>query len=594
MANKADHFFWFETNKPDKDNRYSYYFHGPCEVLALTDPAQRESYFARIEQLSRSYYVAGFLSYELGYLLEDVFGNQKTSNFPYALFCAYKNAAIYDHRLGRFTEGSFMLPDANRAYTINNTRLNISRADYIRNVRKVKAYIRAGDIYQANYTLKYTFGFSGSPLALYNDLKRKQSVAYNVFAKFGDYHLVSLSPELFFRKNRSRIEVKPMKGTVKRGRHIAQDRENMAFLGRDEKNRAENVMIVDLLRNDLGRISKYNSVKVTRLFEVERFNTLFQMTSTVRSMLKPRLPYIDFFRSIFPSGSVTGAPKIRSMQIIRELEKEPRKVYTGAIGFFMPGGKAEFNVAIRTVLINGNRGEMGIGGGIVADSKPADEFQEARLKGHFLLKKPEPPFKLIETMTYANGYRRLSVHLKRLKDTAEYFGFRFNKSDIESRLAAVAGKLGRGKYKVRLLLDSAGTAGISSEPLGDLSGVYKLCISRQTTDSRNAFYFFKTTNRTLYNDELKKARAKGFFDVLFFNEKGQLTEGAITNVYLRKNGIFYTPHVECGLLNGTIRRGVTKRPDVREKSLRIADVKKAEDIYISNAVIGFRKALLSL
>ena len=461
------------------------------------------------------------------------------------------------------------------------------------NIKKVRNYIYRGDIFQANYTVKYKFNFSGSPLGLYLDLKKKQNVSYNVFAKTGDYYILSLSPELFFSKNKDDISTKPMKGTMKRGYNIIEDNCNSSFLYNDEKNRSENVMIVDLLRNDVGKISRYGSVKVSKLFEIEKYDTLFQMTSTIKSKLRKNVSLYEMIKSIFPCGSVTGAPKIRSMEIIRELEKEERRIYTGAIGFFQPDGKVKFNVAIRTILLNKNKGEMGVGGGIVYDSRPEEEFKECKLKAHFLVKKPLPAFQLIETILYNKSFKYYNLHLQRLKESAEYFDFKFNKKEIMSKLVIASKQLTKGRYKVRLLLDKTGDMFIEHKKLNNLPDEYKITISKCRTDSTDMFYYHKTTNRQLYNQELERIRKKSFFDVIFLNEKEEVTEGSITNIYLEKNGCLYTPPVTCGLLDGIIRQVmVRKNKSIKEKIITLRDLFNADAIYISNSIIEFRKANL--
>lgn len=590
MLHSEDCFFWFETNKVDKENFRSFYFNDPVEILTLTDPENLESFFSLLEQLTQKYYVAGFFSYELGYLLEDVFRYRKKSRFPYALFGAYKEPVIFDHKKGAFIPESFSLPDESCDYELSNLKINISEQQYFKKLDRIKEHISRGDIYQVNYTVKYKFDFSGSALGLYQDLKQKQNVAYNVFAGFGGYRILSVSPELFFYKNRDCIKVKPMKGTFERGRSVIEDNRNKLFLANDGKNRSENVMIVDLLRNDLGRVSEYDSVKVTKMFEVEKYDTLFQMTSTIKSTLKKNLVLYGLIKGIFPSGSVTGAPKIRSMQIIRDLEKEERKIYTGSIGFFQPDGKAKFNVAIRTVLIKDGKGEMGVGGGIVHDSKMEDELHECNLKAQFLIKKPVASFKLIETLLFDKEFKHLDLHLKRLKESAEYFDFKFNRKEVMAELLNLKTFLENGKYKVRLTLDKSGKITSSYDKVNSAEKDFRITISKHRTSSSNVFYFHKTTNRKLYEQELKAARKKRFFDALFLNEKDEITEGAITNVFIEKNGMLYTPPVECGLLNGVMRQVVTSKYNVREKTVKLMDLESADDIYISNSIIGFRKA----
>jgi len=579
---------WFESCRRDAENFRSYYFQNPREVIKLTRREDLGSFFQKLEELSKKYFLAGFFSYELGYLFEDVFDFRKKSRLPYALFCAYEKPAVFDHRKKRFISGRFSRPQATPAHRLRNLRLNVSKQTYMKNVNIVRKHIYEGDIYQANYTVKYKFDFSGSPLGLYLDLKRKQKVPYGVFARFGDYYILSLSPELFFTKDGFSFKVKPMKGTVSRGRSPAEDRENISFLAGDEKNRSENVMIVDLLRNDIGKISRPGSVRVKKMFEVEKYDTLFQMTSTIESVLKTGVSSLKLIKSIFPSGSVTGAPKIESMKIIKKLEKEERGVYTGALGFFEPGGKAKFNVAIRTVLIHKNRGEMGTGGGIVQDSGALSEFRECKLKAMFLRQK-SVPFSLIETILFNGNFMRLDLHIKRMKNSAQYFDFRFDERKLRGRLKELKTKLKKGRYRIRALLNGAGVFRITYTGYPALKGKLRVRLSEKRTDSKSIFLFHKTTNRSLYKAELAKARRAGFFDALFLNEKGEITEGAVTNIYIRKNGVIYTPPVTCGLLNGVMRRVVMKKYRIREKILTPDDILSADAVYVSNSLIGWKK-----
>lgn len=593
MKNKNNNYFWFETNKFDKKNYRSYYFYNPVKILSLTDPKDVKQFFSELEKLSKQYYCAGFFSYELGYLFEDIFHYNIKKPFPYAKFYAYEKPDIINHHKDKkfFTHPLSAYDKSD--YKLKNLKLNISEKEYIKNIHKLKDYIYKGDIYQANYTLKYKFHFTGTAEKLYQDLKTQQNVAYNVFAKMDNFYILSLSPELFFYKNKQHIVVKPMKGTVKRGHTIEEDNQHKKWLQNDEKNKSENIMIVDLLRNDLGKISEYGSVKVTKLLESEKYNTLFQMTSTIESKLKKNISLYELIKSIFPSGSVTGAPKIRSMEIIRELEKEKRKIYTGALGFFQPDGTAKFNVPIRTILINKNKGEMGIGSGIVFDSKTCEEFSECKLKASFLIKKPVPcfDFQLIETFLFDKHYKYPGLHLKRLKKSALYFDFKYNREKIVTELEKMKKQLKNNKYKIRLLLDKSGKITTEYIKLKHQNKDYKIIISRYRTNSNDIFYFHKTTNRSLYENELKNARAKGYFDIVFLNEKEQLTEGAISNIYIKKNEHLFTPPVQCGLLNGVIRHVKIKTlNNIEKKIITLKDLYNADSIYISNSIIGFQEA----
>jgi para-aminobenzoate synthetase / 4-amino-4-deoxychorismate lyase len=590
-----NNFFFFETNKFDKDNYRSYYFTDPVEVLRLENPESTVDFFNELSELTKKYYVAGFFSYELGYILEEAFKTREPASFPYAFFCAYKDPAIFDHNQGKFISGNFTHQCELKDYKISNLALDTSEEEYYGNIQAIREYIRQGDIYQANYTVKYKFNFSGSLFALYNDLKLKQYAAYNVFAKFNDYYLISLSPELFFRKRGDLIYVRPMKGTWHRGKTSAEDREYGGIFAKDEKNRSENIMIVDLLRNDLGKVSRSGSVKTTKLYEVEKYNTLFQMTSKVESVLEKGVPIYNLIKSIFPSGSITGAPKIRAMQIIKELEKENRNIYTGSIGFFEPSGDSVFNVAIRTILLKNNKGEMGLGGGIVYDSTPQDEYSECKLKGEFLVKKPVPEFSLIETILFDEEYKLLDLHIKRICESAEYFDYVFNRNDLANKLNDLVNKLKGDRFKVRVLLERFGNFTVEQTNLEKSNkDTLKISLSDRRSDSTDIYLFHKTTFRDLYEKELTDARAAGYFDVIFMNERDEITEGAITNIYAKIRGGLFTPPLDCGLLNGTIRQTLIAEGRVKEQRLTLQDLRNAEELYISNSIIGFREAVLKL
>ena len=592
LLNK-NHFFFFETNKFDSDNLRSYYFFDPIKILSLDNTENLHSFFREIEEFSKEFYLAGFFSYELGYLLEEAFNlseiDKINSGYPLALICVYEKPVIFNHKLNKFESGNFKMPADTGKYEISNLKLNISEDEYFDKINSIRNYIREGDVYQVNYTIKYLFDFEGSPLSLYNDLKRKQNVSYNVFGKFDDNFIISLSPEIFFHKDGNNITVKPMKGTVGRGRTKHEDAGKASFLANDIKNQSENVMIVDLLRNDIGKISKSGTVNVKKLYEIEKYNTLFQMTSTIRSQLTEETGIYEIIHSIFPSGSITGAPKIRSMEIINELEKDARNVYCGSIGFFEPGGNAKFNVAIRTVLINKNKGEMGIGGGILYDSTPHSEFEECKLKGKFLTQKIIKNFSLIETILFDKNYEHLDLHLKRLKESAEYFDYRFNEEKIILALNELLPKLKNYRFKIRILLDRFGEVTIHENPLTDEWKDMKLKVSSYRTDKNDIFLFHKTTNRGTYNQELEDARNNGFFDSILLNNDGHVTEGTITNLYIKKKDRLFTPPLECGLLNGTIRQTLINKNEVEEKIITLKNIKTADEIFISNAIIGIIK-----
>ncbi|HLZ18486.1 MAG TPA: chorismate-binding protein, partial [Smithellaceae bacterium] len=455
---------------------------------------------------------------------------------------------------------------------------------YRQAISTIKDLIARGETYQINYTTKYLFDFDGNVFDFYATLKSRQKVSYAALISFGGNFAVSLSPELFFRIDRWRkITVKPMKGT-------ATIDTPPGWLSRDSKNTSENVMIVDLLRNDLGRICKPGSVKVQELFTVEEYETLLQMTSTVTGKLKDDIGLCDIIRSLFPCGSVTGAPKIQSMKIIRDLEKGPRDIYTGAIGYFAPDGKAVFNVAIRTVDLQRKTGggfmaAMGVGGGIVFDSQPDAEYEECRLKAKFLIDaRPDPA--LIETMLWKNGrIRHLTSHLARMKASAAYFSIPFAAGKIRAALKEYSLNLGESA-RLRMLLKSTGDIFLEHALVPPESKNPVIAISDIQTNSGDPFLYHKSTHRRLYDDEYRKYAARGYFDVLFTNEKKQITEGAISNIFIERTGRWYTPELACGLLPGIERQKMIRKLAARETVLHEKDLRKADKIVLTNAVRG--------
>ncbi|MGH2567372.1 MAG: aminodeoxychorismate synthase component I, partial [Bacteroidota bacterium] len=551
------------------------------------------------------YYVAGFLSYEAGLAFEKKIRKETASSIPLLWFGVYRHPIIYNHRKRRFEEGKKRVAGiapslARETRTLKaievHPKPSVEFAEYQRAVEKIEQYILEGDTYQVNYTFKLRFLWSGSPAYLFRRLQLSQRVSYSAFVSLRNYKVLSLSPELFFRMERGNIILKPMKGTAPRGRTLEEDREQMAKLRSSEKDRAENLMIVDMLRNDVGRVAQTASVKVARYFDIEKYDTLFQATSTIHASLRRNLGVPELVRSLFHSGSVTGAPKIRTMEIIQELEPETRGIYTGAVGFFAPKKKAVFNVAIRTVVLDQKRheGAMGVGGGIVADSETESEYNECLLKGKFLSDSPSE-FELLETIRWdpGKGYFLMTEHLKRLERSAEYFGFPLDKRVMLAFLRnyeKVLRKAGKRKhsFRIRLTLGRNGLINAAHFRLDKAKDGQYVSIAERRTSSSDRFLFHKTTHRKLYDDELERAMLKGYFDVLFLNEHGQLTEGARSNVILKMGDRHFTPPISCGLLAGTYRAYLlrSKKYRVEEKVLTPDDLRAAQEVYVCNAVRG--------
>ncbi len=610
-----------ETRKFDRKNYLSYLFFDPVAIIACFSLEAVSGAFKQLEVfLDQGCWAAGFFSYEMGYCWDDFKGKGRFS-FPLIWLGIFKSPVIFNHLQGKFSN---LPPEPRGINTVQSSRRKSRRTQqasastlwrgekyqikgiktserltgYVKDIKRIKDYIAQGFTYQVNYTFKYKFNFQGSSMAFYKNLRNAQPVAYTAFIRDARFQLLSFSPELFFRKKGRVITVMPMKGTISRARTQKEDRLQIKRLRASEKDRSENVMIVDLLRNDLGRISETGSVKLNKLYAIEKYNTLFQMTSTVQAKLKKNLSYYELFRSLFPSGSVTGAPKIKTMEIIRKLEKERRGVYTGAVGFFKPNRDAVFNVAIRTLLLRGKTGRMGIGSGIVYDSESEREYKECKLKALFFTRKIKE-FQLIETMRWSKkgGFFLLDYHLERLRSSAEYFNFTLNEQRIKQELNRIRKCLNCAyAYRVRLLVFPRGDIKLSYGRIreGRSPGTRRVTFTRRKTNSQDTFFYHKSTNRQLYNHEYLKAKRAGFFEVIFENEKGQITEGAVSNIFIRKGKMYYTPPISCGLLDGVYRRYFMKKkaPFAAERILRRRDLFEADAVYVTNAVRGITRVRL--
>ena len=590
-----------ETLRCDAENSSSYIFLEPVNILVAHTLDDIPLLFKSIDNaLSSGFYVAGWMAYECGYHFEPAsFRSAYNLGSPLAWFGVYKAPIIFNHITNVIENQPDQLSPAKKSRRAGkfHSRIpvfGISYNDYQKKILTIGRYLRSGDTYQVNYTNAYQFEIAGDPVSLFCDLKQRQPTSYCAFIRYNDGHILSFSPELFFRKTGNIITVRPMKGTAPRGKFLADDENQLAWLRGDEKNRSENLMIVDLLRNDVGRVAEPGSVSVKEMFGIETYQTLFQMTSTITARLRDGTSNYDLFKSLFPSGSVTGAPKIRTMQIIRELEQRPRGIYTGAIGFFAPNKNAVFNVAIRTIDIRNGKGVMGVGSGIVIDSDPSTEYRECLLKARFLTQPPED-FQLIETMLWSDGYPLLRYHLDRCSSSAKYFGFRFNNDAVLETLHRNEFSLKKKlKYKVRLLVSRNGEHSVQNTELTETFSAGKILLAEERIDSTNKFYFHKTTLRILYDRMTAQAKSKRCDDFIFRNERGEITEGCISNIFIRRGKSLFTPPLDCGLLPGVYRQYILeKNPSASERKMYVHDLEKADAIFICNAVRGIRKVDLS-
>jgi para-aminobenzoate synthetase/4-amino-4-deoxychorismate lyase len=540
-------------------------FSGALAVIAADNPAQVPAALAAIaEALAQGRHVAGWLGYELGYALEGRFGGEA----PGPLL-----------RLGVFDGPGEAPPIAGRAYA-GPLRLEWDEGAYGQRFAAVKEYIAAGDIYQANLSFRARFAFAGQPRALYEQLLARSGAGHCGFVDDGDRQLLSLSPELFFDLTADGgLMVRPMKGTRARASSGSggDDDAERAALAASAKDHAENLMIVDLIRNDLSRIAAPGSVAVSDLFKVETYPTLHTMVSTVTARKRPDVGVAEILRALFPCGSVTGAPKIRAMEILRELETSPRGVYCGAVGYFAPDGSAQFNVAIRTLTIQGGEGELGIGGGVVQDSRADSEYAECLLKARFF-EAARRPIELIETLRWDGAFKRLEAHLARMEKSASVFGLRFSEAAARAALeAAVADR--SGASRLRLVLNEAGGHSASAHDLPPNSDHWTYKLAEMRTDSADFLLRHKVSWRELYD-----APHPGSDEMVFQNERGELTEGARSNIFIERNGLLLTPPLTVGVLPGILRAELIAQGRAREATLTPNDLDGT--VYFGNSLRG--------
>lgn len=554
-------------------------FGPPAEVIAATTPGQVGPALRAVRQATqRGYFAAGFIRYEAA------------PAFDPALRVRAGPAGLPLLWFGLFAAPQPHAPAPPGAYQIGTWQPDTSRARYADAVAAIRAAIERGETYQVNYTMRLHASFAGDDLAFYEQIRAAQAASYCAYLRLGRYRILSASPELFFRWDGRQIVTRPMKGTAPRGRWPAEDQQLAEWLAASEKNRAENLMIVDLLRNDLGRVARIGSVQVPRLFELERYHTVHQLTSTVTALTRAGVQLEDIVAALFPCGSITGAPKIATMKLIDALEGAPRGVYCGAIGLIEPGGEAVFNVAIRTLTLDSHTGaaEYGVGGGITWDSTAPDEYAEALLKAA-LLSERWPAFELLETLRLADGaYTLRDRHLARLAESAGYFGIPLDLADAVAALAHAARTAPAGPQRVRLLVAPDGAARAEHQPLAGAAqpgAPLPVAWAHAPISTRDRFLYHKTTYRAVYDD--RRAERPGMYDVLLWNERGEATEFTIGNLVAEIDGQRYTPPIASGLLPGTLRAELLARREIAERVLTRADVARATQLWLINSVRGW-------
>lgn len=531
-------------------------FTNPIKIITAFNFDELKTAFAKIEELKNQYYIVGYLRY-------NAFSGQ-SSNFPLLYFEVFNSYNIYKTK--------------NTKKLLLNPTPCVNFCEYSNAIKKIKEEIAKGNTYEVNYTYDFDVPFDGDELDLFNFLLSKQKTPYNFYIKNQYDTVLSFSPELFFEMQNNHILTKPMKGTIHRGKDKKEDKNLIEFLKNDIKNRAENVMIVDLLRNDLGRIAKVGTVNVSKLFEIETHKTLHQMTSQIEADLKENTTFFDIFKAIFPCGSITGAPKISTMKVISDVEKGERNIYCGAIGMISPK-ETIFSVPIRILQKTNeqNNFKYRVGGAIIWDSNAQDEWEETLTKTKFL----NDEFQIIETVKIENNSILFEKeHFERMQKTAEHFGFKFKTPEIV--------KTDNGM--LRILLNRDGEIKTELKRITPAK-TSKIAISPIIQNSKNEFLYYKTTYRPWYFDSFQKIKNGEIYDEIFFNEKGELTEGARSNIVLQLNGNLYTPPVQCGLLNGVFRQELLKNNKCTEKILYKKDLEKAEKIFCVNSVRGMVEVL---
>ncbi|HEY2444658.1 MAG TPA: aminodeoxychorismate synthase component I [Rhizomicrobium sp.] len=565
----------------DGERTYS----GAVDRIRADEIGEVDEAFARLEAaLDSGLHAAGYFTYELGFAFEPrlVPLMPRRRNLPLLWLGIFDRCEIRDEN------ADAILPRNHAGRLVHEWCAARHEAAF----ERVHALIAAGDLYQANLSYRSRFAFAGDPLALYRELRAKAGARHCAFVDDGERTILSLSPELFFDLSPSGlIGTRPMKGTAARGANAEEDNAARARLAESEKERAENLMIVDLLRNDLSRIAIPGSVEVEKLFEVETYPTVHQMVSVVSARLRPGTRPEAILRALFPCGSVTGAPKIRAMEVIREVETSERGIYCGAIGHFAPDGSARFNVAIRTLAITGSVGELGIGGAIVCDSRPTAEYEECLVKARFY-EVARRPLQLIETLRHEAGqFVRVDRHLARMAASAEALGFVFDFGVAHEALGRCV--LGRDEpSRVRLILDEDGTLAAEARPCVETVAPWRFAISPRGVSSRDPLLRHKTSRREHFDGEQARlSSALGCDEVLFLNERGELTEGSRANIFVEIDGVLLTPALSCGLLDGCLRREILERGGCAEAFLRPADLDRAERIFLGNSLRGLIPAV---
>lgn len=553
----------------------------PREVLVAADAGEVVAVLETAERRVREegLHAAGYVTYEAAAAFDPAFVTRPAGRLPPACIGLFSGPQ------------AIAKPRPSGSRPPGEWRMSIGPDEYAAKVAAIREEIAAGNTYQVNFTVRLQGSGLDDPWRLF--VETAADAPHAAYVQCVDHAIVSASPELFFERDGDVLVCRPMKGTAPRGLTLAQDRELAHRLSASAKDRAENVMIADMVRNDLGRVAEPGSVQVTALCAVEKYRTVWQLTSTVRA--RSRASLAEVFGALFPCASVTGAPKVSSLRLIAKLEDTPREIYTGAIGCVSPDGRARFSVAIRTALVDRRTGTgvYGAGGGIVWDSNAASEYAECLDKARILAAPPPRDFELLETLLLARtgSWHLLDAHLERLAASAEYFGFPFDRTRVLAALDEIGAATAGEPQRVRLRLARDGSVATDARTLGaDAFGPWRVRLAATPVDRRDPLLYHKTTDRRVYERAL--ADAGDCDDVLLWNAEGEVTESTVANLVVRLHGALVTPPVECGLLPGTLRDTLVAEGRVRERRIRIEELADADELWLVNSVRGWIRCTL--
>jgi para-aminobenzoate synthetase/4-amino-4-deoxychorismate lyase len=568
------------------EERVRYRFAEPVMVHVANTPRDVRGVLDAVSRASqRGHWCVGFVAHEAAPAFDVALVTKQGDGAPLAWFAEFSAPVLMTDPVEAKAFGAALAGDP--GFSLAEWRPDTSREEFARCVEMIRADIRNGRFYQVNYTTRLKSTFSGNAEFFYRALQAAQPRGYHAFIDAGTFQLLSVSPELFFSLRDGVVTTQPMKGTAPRGDSPQEDAALADVLTRSPKERAENLMIVDLLRNDLSRIAMPNSVEVPHLFSLHALPSVWSMTSTVRANIRPSLTLYDIFAALFPCGSVTGAPKIEAMRAIRDLEAAPRGAYCGAIGIVTPTGTACFNVGIRSVWIEGGGQDrlatFGVGSGITFESTVEGESAELVYKSRFV-QRASTPFSLFETIHLASGAMpALALHLARMAKSARHFRFQFDERAARLLLSHEAATRPEGEFRVKLISHADGRLSCEVNPLNRLPESMVVSLAKTCVSSADEFLRHKTTRRETYE---RHAPPAGGWDTLLWNERGELTEFTRANLVLDLDGRRVTPPLLCGLLNGTMRESLLAAGEVTELVLTRHDLARATKVWWVNSLRG--------